>query len=160
MTWLDAILLVFLLFGLIRGAMRGLITEVFATFSVVIAAIGAGIYKGELMALLQRNTSWSVDICRILSAVFIFIGLLIALSLISKIIKKFLHSIKLGGIDRLLGALFGTLKWGIVVLCCVWCINQVDIHFHFMDKELVLSSHLYPKALDLSNQVFTYLSNK
>lgn len=155
MTWLDAIILVFLLFGLIRGAMRGLITEAFATFSVVLAAMGAGIYKDEFMTFLQRNTSWSIDMCRILSAVILFLGLLIALTLISKIIKRLIRTIQLGVLDHCLGALFGTLKWGIAVLFCVWCLNQVDLHFHFMDKEIVASSIIYPKALNISNQIFT-----
>ena len=159
MTWLDVVILLPLLIGLVRGFMKGLITEIIAILAVVLGFIGAKLWGQAFSAWILTQFTWPQAVCDAVAYALLFLGITIALNIVGRLISKLLKAIHLGWINRLLGALFGTVKWALVVLALVFCINKLDTQFSFLQPELKSSSLLYETAVKYADKALDYLKS-
>jgi membrane protein required for colicin V production len=144
-NWLDILIVLPLLLGLIRGLMRGFISEIIAFVVVILGVLGSRMFAPPFSAWLAGQFAWPVDVCDIVAYMLIFIAIAIVLSLIAKLLNKFLRAIHLGWANRLLGGLFGVCKYGILMLIAVFVMEKSNQSFHWYDKSpVVQSSVLYP----------------
>lgn len=154
MSWLDIIILFPLLIGLVVGLVRGLLIEV-----VSIAAIGIGylcsrMLSAALASWLMTAFNWSEAVCSVIAYALIFIVVALGLILVAKLLTKVAKKMALGWANRILGGLFGMLKWGVVVLIIVLCIHRLDEQFHFISQELKDESIVYMQAAPLSEKMW------
>ena len=159
MTWLDIVILLPLLVGLVRGTMRGLITEVIAIAAVILGFIGAKIWGHVFSAWLLEQFTWPQPVCDAVAYALLFLGIAIALNIAGRLLSKLLKAINLGWINRVLGATFGLLKWGLIVLALVFCINKLDNQFNFIQPDLKNQSIIYPVAVDLADKALDYVKS-
>jgi len=152
--WLDIIILLPLLYGLIRGLMRGMITELNAVLSLVLGIIGARIWGPALALWIQNTSHWHIQLCSILAYVTIFLAIAIVLNLVGAAFSKLLKAIKLGWVNRLLGGVFGILKWALIVLVLVFVTGQIDKQFQILPNDLKQQSIVYQPALDSANHIW------
>ena len=124
MNWLDAILLLPLLLGLVRGLMRGLISEVIAFAVVILGVLGARFGAPPFSAWLLKQFAWPQGVCDVISYTLVFLSIAIMLSVIARLLTKFMRAIHLGWAIRLFGGIFGVLKYGVVVLIAVFIIPK------------------------------------
>ena len=157
MTWLDIVILLPLLIGLVRGTMRGLITEIIAIAAVILGFIGAKIWGKVFSAWLLTQFTWPQPVCDAVAYALLFLGIAIALNIVGRLLSKLLKAIKLAWVNRLLGATFGVIKWGLIVLAIVFCVNKLDEQFKFLQPELKKRSIIYPEAVKLADQALDYV---
>ncbi len=156
MNWLDALLLLPLLIGLVRGLMRGIITEVIAIVAVILGVVGARLWGLMFSNWLLVQFQWPDAVCRIVAYALLFLGIAIVLNIIGRLLSKLLRAIHLGFVNRLLGGVFGTMKWGIIVLAIVFCVHHLDRQFHFLNEsEAVKSSSLYLPFAQTADMLYT-----
>ena len=154
MNWLDVLIVLPLLFGLVRGLMRGLVSEVIAIVVVVLGALGSRMLAPSFAAWLLRQFAWPDEVCDVVAYVLIFLAIAIALSVLAKILHRFLQAIHLGWANRLLGGLFGACKYGIIVLIIVFAMDRTNAHYHWLDKSpVVKTSVVYPQAVKIVRQI-------
>ena len=159
MTWLDIVILLPLLIGLVRGTMRGLITEVIAILAVILGFIGAKIWGQTFSTWLLTQFTWPQPVCDAVAYALLFLGIAIALNIAGRLLSKLLKAINLGWINRVLGATFGLLKWAFIVLALVFCVNKLDQQFNFIQPELKKQSIIYPEAVKLADKALDYVKN-
>lgn len=159
MTWLDIVILLPLLIGLVRGTMRGLITEIIAIAAVILGFIGAKIWGQVFSAWLLSQFTWPQPVCDAVAYALLFLGIAIALNIAGRLLSKLLKAINLGWINRVLGATFGLLKWAFIVLAIVFCVNKLDQQFKFLQPELKKQSIIYPEAVKLADKALDYVKN-
>ncbi len=157
MTWLDIVILLPLLIGLVRGTMRGLITEIIAIAAVILGFIGAKIWGKVFSAWLLTQFTWPQPVCDAVAYALLFLGIAIALNIVGRLLSKLLKAIKLAWVNRLLGATFGVIKWGLIVLAIVFCVNKLDEQFKFLQPELKKQSIIYSEAVKLADQALDYV---
>ena len=155
MTWLDAIILLPLLIGLVLGFSRGVVAEVFTILSVVGGVIGARLWASPFSGWLQQQVSWSSSVCDVIAYALLFLAVAIVLSIVGRLLSKLLKAIRLGIVNRLLGGLFGACKWGLVVLLLVFCFNKLDTQFGILKADIRKNSVVYTEAVSLSEQCLT-----
>jgi membrane protein required for colicin V production len=114
MNGFDLVVLVIVLFCMIRGLFRGLIREVSGIVAVIAGFYGAFTYywilSDHLAVLIQSPaTRHLVSFCVLFAGIMIVVGLLAAL------IRKLLHLVFLGWVDRTFGLFFGTAKGALIV---------------------------------------------
>lgn len=155
MNWLDAILILPLLIGLVRGLMRGLVSEIIGIVAIVMGVIGARIWAKNGAVWLLREFAWPEAVCNVIAYALVFLGIAILLNLLGRLLSRLLRAINLGFVNRLLGGIFGTLKWFVVVITLVFLTSLLDNQFHFLSQsEVVKTSVVYPKFAKLSHQLF------
>lgn len=154
MNWLDVLLILPLLFGLVRGLMRGLVSEVIAIAVVVLGALGSRMWAAQFSAWLLRQFAWPKEVCEVVAYILLFLTIAIVLSILAKLLHKFLRAIHLGWANRLLGGLFGIAKYGIIVLIAVFAMDKTNEHYHWLDKSPVIkTSVVYPKMVKVTQYI-------
>ena len=147
-NWLDILILLPLLVGLVRGLMRGLVSEIIAIAVVVLGVLGARWGASPVSAWLLNQFAWPAEVCNVVAYVLIFLAIAILLSILAKLLTKLLHTIHLGWINRLCGAVVGMLKYGLIVLVIVLAMDRLNQRTHWYDQsEIVKTSVVYPYAV-------------
>ena len=146
MNWLDVLLVLPLVVGLVRGLMRGFISEIIAILVVVLGVLGAKLWASTFSAWLLAQFAWPQGVCDIVAYSLLFLGIAIVLSLLAKLLTKFMHAIHLSWANRILGGLFGIAKYGLVVLFAVFVLDKTNESLHWADDAaIVKTSVVYPQ---------------
>ena len=84
----------------------------------------------------------------------LYLTIAIVLSVVARLLHRFLRAIHLGWANRLLGGLFGLAKYGVIVLIVVFAMNQTDRSFHWIDKSpVVKTSVIYPYMVKFVDRI-------
>ncbi len=114
MTWLDYAVIGVLAVSIGWGAWRGLVREVISILGWVIAFLAANLFAGPLGEALPQEIP-SPELRLGVAFVAVFVASLAVTGLLGLLLSKIVKAVGLGGLDRLLGALFGVAR-GILVL--------------------------------------------
>jgi len=115
MTWLDYAVLGVLALSIAWGIWRGLVREIMSLAGWVIAFLAANLFAAPLAEQLPASIS-RPEYRGLVAFVAIFLLTLVVTTLGAVWLAKVLHASGLGGLDRLLGALFGLLRALLIVL--------------------------------------------
>lgn len=110
----DIVIIVALLLSVLIGVMRGFVREVFSLITWIASFWLAYQFSGQFAHLFEPYVK--DDMLRVWAAFLgVFIVSLLALSLVSLIIRSLLSVVGVGGIDRSLGAVFGAVRGGVII---------------------------------------------
>jgi len=115
MTWLDYAVVGVFAVSLVVGAWRGLVREVVSILGWLIAFLAANLLAGPLGPLMPQAIP-SPELRVAAAYVAIFVGSLMATALVGLLLSKILKAAGLGGVDRMLGAIFGAARGLLIVL--------------------------------------------
>jgi len=115
MTWLDYAVIGVFAVSLVVGAWRGLVREVLSILGWIIAFLAANLLAGPLGPTMPQAIP-SPELRVAAAYVAVFVVSLIATALLGLLLSKIVKAVGLGGIDRMLGALFGAARGLLIVL--------------------------------------------
>lgn len=107
---IDIVIVIIIFYFLLSGIRRGLIRQILDVLGIIAAFIGSFYLAHRLAAYLESSMELSYNICLIMSAVILFIGIIILFHFISLTLKKLINMTILGSFDRIMGGLFGAIK--------------------------------------------------
>ena len=160
MSWLDIIILLPLLIGLVRGLMKGLVIEIASIVAIVLGYIGSRLWGAMFAAWLIKQFSWPETVCMVVAYALLFIGISLLLYILARALSKLFQKVSLGWLNRLLGGVFGTLKWAIIVLTLVLCVHRLDEQFQFIQPDLKEQSIIYMQAAPLSEKMWAEIKKQ
>jgi membrane protein required for colicin V production len=115
MTWLDYAVLGVLVASVLWGAWRGLVREVIGVLGWVIAFLAANLFAGPLGPTMPEFIP--TEELRVLAAFLgIFVGVLIVSTLLALLLSRLVQAVGLGGLNSVLGGLFGVARAVVIVL--------------------------------------------
>jgi membrane protein required for colicin V production len=115
MTWLDYAIVGVFAASLVVGAWRGLVREVLSILGWVIAFLAANLLAGPLGPAMPAAIP-SPELRIGAAFVAVFVASVIAAALVSLLLSKLVKAAGLGGVDRMLGAIFGAARGLLIVL--------------------------------------------
>jgi membrane protein required for colicin V production len=115
MTWLDYAVFGVLAASIVWGAWRGLVREVLSLLGWVIAFLAANLFAAPLGEALP-GTIPTLELRLAAAFVAVFVASLAVTTLAGLLLSKLAKAAGLGGLDRLLGALFGAARGVLLVL--------------------------------------------
>ena len=115
MNVLDAVLLAFLAFGLIRGFWRGFFVEIASLLALVAGVYGAFHFSAYASEFLKEKVDWNENSINIVAFFGTLILIILAIGLAGKALTKIADFAALGLINKLLGAFFGGLKVAVIL---------------------------------------------
>lgn len=132
----DLVVVLTLVFFTFRGFSNGLIVEIAGICALVCGFLAARAWHANLAPYLEfiKDPSWQV----IVSCVIIFMGVMLAIGFLARILQKMVNYSFVGWLNRLAGALLGLAK-GILLWAFIFII--LDSLFHnadFMQNSRVL----------------------
>lgn len=157
MSIIDIVLGALLLFGLIRGAMKGLFVEVASLVALVLGVYGAIHFSGFATELLESKVDWNQKTINIVAFAITFVIIVLAISLAGKALTKLADFAALGIINKLAGGIFGALKIGLILSILLIVFNKLNNTLPFMEKEDLEESILYEPVKSLAPMIFPNL---
>ena len=156
-NWLDVLLVLPLVVGLVRGLMRGFISEVIAILVVILGVIGARLWAPSFSAWFLVQFAWPKEVCDVVAYTLLFLGIAIVLSILARLLTKLMRAIHLGWANRVLGAVFGIAKYGLLVLIAVFLTDKLNESTHWLDESPILkSSVVYPQMVKATHALLSF----
>ena len=146
MTLFDWFIVVVVILSTILAAAQGLVLEVVSLIALVLGLWLAFWNYGLLAAPLSRIIH-SAGLADVLAFLLIALGVMLIVGLIGRAISKVARTAGLGGLDSLLGAIFGVIRGCFLVVVAIIAIAA------FMPQKTWLNgSKLAPYFLSAANQ--------
>ncbi len=156
MKGLDLVILLFTAFLVAKGIWKGFVKEIAGVLAVLLAVVVSFIYHGPAIAYFGSRIEF--DYLPIAAYVVLFVTTYTAVMLLSKLIDKILHSIFLGGINRILGGVFGAIKSALWLAILTYAYTTANSGVGFQHPEWILDSQYFPFLVDFSEILSSYLA--
>jgi uncharacterized membrane protein required for colicin V production len=135
MTLLDIIILMVFVGSVAYGFYKGVLLQVASVGGILLGIVLCQVAGGRLAGVIAGDGAADgggptyVDV--VLANVILFVGAWICVKIVAHFCKKLSHAMMLGGVDRLLGALFCMFKWMLVLslLLNVWAVVKPSTNF-------------------------------
>lgn len=157
MSIIDIVLAVFLLFGLIRGTMKGLFVEIASLLALVLGVYGAIHFSDFATNFLENKVDWNEQTINIVAFATIFIIIVVAVSLAGKAFTKFANFAALGLLNKLLGGIFGALKIGLILSILLLVFSKMNTTLTFLKDKNIEESMLYKPVKSIAPLLFPSL---
>lgn len=153
MNYIDIILGILLLWGLVRGFMKGLFVSL-ASLIALVAGIYIAIHFSHIIGeYLQQYVDWQEGVMKLAAFAITFLLVVILISLAGKLLTKIADYAALGIVNKLLGAVFGVLKFAFIASVVLMFVDAVNQKVTFIKQETLNSSILYTPVRTLAPAV-------
>lgn len=158
MNWIDIIIVIPLLWGLYKGFSRGIIIEA-ATLIAFGASVWGGIkFHNSFSEWAQNFTGMESEYFPLFSFIILFIGILLIVFGIAKLIQYFVKAASLGFINRLAGGVFGMFKFGLLLSMIIFFLEAINKSIEFIPNEIKTNSLLYSHIQKIAPSVIPGLN--
>lgn len=157
MSIIDIVLGSLLLFGLIRGGMKGLFVEIASLVALVLGVYGAIHFSGFAAQFLESKVDWNEKTINIVAFATTFVIIVLVISLAGKALTKLADFAALGILNKLLGGVFGALKIGLILSVLLIVFNKMNNTLPFMEKKDLEESMLYEPVKSIAPMIFPTL---
>lgn len=151
---IDIVLGAVILFGLVRGFMKGLFIEVASLVALVAGVYGAIHFSNFASDFLYSKVNWNEKTINIVAFAVTFIVIILAIALAGKALTKLANFAALGVINKLLGAVFGALKLALILSVLLIVFDRFNDTIAFTDDATLDESILYKPVKSLVPMVF------
>ncbi len=143
MNYIDIILCIPIVWGLYKGFTKGLIVE-----AATMIAFGLGIWGGikfsDFVANQMKKTfSWNSPYLPIVAFAVTFLGIVILIYFIAKLVQGMVEGMALGAFNKIGGAIFGALKFALVMSVVIFMIDAVEQSYPLVTSKTKEESLLY-----------------
>ncbi|MGC6429790.1 MAG: CvpA family protein [Jejuia sp.] len=160
MAVIDIILGALILFGLIRGLMKGLFVEIASLGALIAGVYGAIHFSNFAAEFLMEKVSWDEKYINIVAFAITFVVIVIAIALAGKALTKLADFAALGILNKILGGVFGALKIGLILSVVLIVFDGLNKTIPFASVEDLEDSVLYKPVKSLAPTIFPNILKK
>ena len=150
---LDVLGITIVIIFFIRGYMKGIIVAAFSLLAIVLGIICALKLSNTLAAWLLEKGYITSGWGQLISYVVLFLGVVILVRFIAKIIEKSVQAIFLGLVNKLAGGLIYAFMATLVWSSLLWICNQM----HLIEPETIAASKTYQYFTPIASWVFDHI---
>ena len=154
MAVIDIVLGALLLFGLVRGLFKGLFVELASIVALIAGVYGAIHFSYFAAEFLMDKTSWNEKTINTTAFAITFVIIILVISLAGKALTKLADFASLGILNKLLGALFGALKIGLILSILLIDFDKMNNAIPFVQDDDIEDSMLYAPVKSLAPMIF------
>ena len=146
MTTIDVVILALIVFGIIKGVIKGLFVEVASILALFLGSYGAIHFSNYASTLLSQAFDWSEGSINIFSFVVTFLVIVLSIIIAAKGITKLVNIMSLGIINRLFGGIFGGIKIAFIISILILILNNFSLINVFISNEDIKKSMFYRRV--------------
>ncbi|WP_299059054.1 CvpA family protein [uncultured Polaribacter sp.] len=154
MNTFDIVIAALLIFGFVRGLMKGLFVEVASLVALIGGVYGAIKFSYFIGDYLKESVSWSEEYISLAAFAITFVIIIITIALIGKTLTKLADFASLGIINKILGGVFGALKIGLILSVVFIFFGKMNDTIPFIEKETLKKSILYSPVKKIAPTIF------
>lgn len=156
MELIDIILGGLLAYGLIKGAWKGLFVELASVVALLVSIFIAVKFSGFVGQLFEGHLG-NPKYASITAFVITFIAAVVGVILLAKTFTKIADYSGLGWLNRVLGAIFGTIKMALIVSVALNFFAKLNSTNALASQEAIDQSIFFNPILSISNYIFPML---
>ena len=143
MNYIDITICIPLVWGLYKGFTKGLIIE-----AASLVAFGFGVWGGIhfsdfIAKKISSFLNWQSPYLPIISFAITFLIIVVLIYFIAKLIQKMIEGMALGAINKIGGAIFGSLKFALVLSVIIFVLTAVEKSYPLVSFKAKEESLLY-----------------
>jgi membrane protein required for colicin V production len=150
---IDIVISVLLLIGAIRGFLKGFIFEIAVLGALFLGTYAAFRFSGYIQPWVSRKFDASATTFTYVSSFLMFLIVAVGIFFLAKLFEGLVNIAALGVFNKILGALFGLLKYVFLISVLLYFFNPVDTEHHFISSDKKAESKLYYPLLKVSQTV-------
>ncbi|MGY0407326.1 MAG: CvpA family protein, partial [Polaribacter sp.] len=108
----DIIITALLIFGFVKGVLKGLFVEIASLVALIGGVYGAIHFSYFIADYLKEVVSWKEEYISLTAFAGTFVVIILVISLLGKALTKLADFASLGILNKILGGVFGALKIG------------------------------------------------
>ena len=136
MNYIDIIIAIPLLWGLYKGFTKGIILEAATLIALGLAIWGAVKFHDFVTVWMRESLNWTSKYMPVISFALIFIGVLVLVFAIAKLLEKIIKAVALGFLNKLAGGVFGILKFGLILSVIIFLLNAIEKNYSFIPPDV------------------------
>jgi membrane protein required for colicin V production len=158
MNIIDIILGGLILFGFVRGLMKGLFVEVASLVALIAGIYGAihfSYFAGDFLK--DSFDNWDEKYINLTAFAVTFVVILVLITMAGKLLTKIADFASLGILNKILGGAFGGLKVAVMLGAILVFFDRTNNTMEFVAKEKVDDSVLYEPVKEIGGFVFAFV---
>jgi len=156
----DIVLGIILLYGLIKGIMKGLLVEVSSLIALLAGIYGSIHFSFYIKDVLVEHINLEPKYISLTAFALTFLVIVITISLAGKLLTQLASYIALGFLNKILGAIFGVVKVGLILSVLVGWFERINGVLPFVTEEQKTNSVLFTPVKNLAPAIFPTLLDK
>lgn len=160
MSVLDIVLAALILFGLVRGLMKGFFVEIASLIALIAGVYGAIHFSNYAGSFIDENSQWDEKTVNIVAFAITFVIIVLVIALAGKALTKLANFAALGIVNKLLGALFGALKIAVILSVILNVFDSMNRSIPLTDEQSIEDSVLYNPVKSLVPMIFPVILEK
>lgn len=154
MNTFDIIIAALLLFGFVRGLMKGLFVEVASLVALVAGVYGAIHFSYFIGDWLKDSVDWDEKYISLAAFAGTFVVIIVTIALLGKALTKIADFASLGMLNKILGGVFGALKIGLILSVAFIFFGKMNDTIPFVEQETLDESVLYKPVKKIAPMIF------
>jgi membrane protein required for colicin V production len=154
MNVFDIVIAALLIFGFVRGVMKGLFVEVASLAALIGGVYGAIHFSYFIGDFLKEAVSWDQEYVSLAAFAGTFITIIVTIALLGKMLTKLADFAALGVINKILGGVFGAIKIGLILSVIFIFFGKMNDTIPFVKKETLDESILYAPVKKIAPTIF------
>ena len=161
MNIVDIIIVVILIFAAVRGFITGLFSSVASLVAIIAGVFCAIHYSHYVEAEFQDSVlEWSSNTYKIASFAITFLVVILTILFLGKLLTKLADISSLGLLNKILGGIFGALKWSLILSVIFLLFDKFNKTIPFVEKEYLEESILYSPIKSIIPTLFPAIMDK
>ncbi len=153
----DIVIVVLLAWSAFRGFSKGIISAI-ASLGALLFGIWGAIQFSKLTAVFLADFIHVEErVMGIIAFAVTFVGIVIGVHFVAKLTEKLLEAVALSFINKMFGALFGTIKILFIASVVLFFVNAANSKMSFLSQEFQDTSVFYKPISNIAPRVFNYL---
>lgn len=159
MNYFDIIIIIPLLWGAFKGFKKGLVIELASIIALLLGIWGGIKFSSVSAKYLGEMFNISEKLMPLISFALTFILIVIAVFALAKLLERFIKMTSLSFVNKLVGAVFGTLKFGLIISIILNLANNINEEITVLEPEMKSTSLLYQPISKIALIVFPGIRN-
>jgi len=157
MTTFDIIIAILLVIGAVRGFINGFIMQLTSLAALLLGIWVAIRFSDFTATLLMEKAGLNGQFIPIVAFALTFVVVVVAVHFIGKLIDKVFNLTPLGVANKILGLVFGILKYALIISVIIVFVEKANQRFHFYTEESKNKTILYKPLSKLAPSIYPYL---
>ena len=154
MNIFDIVIAGLLIFGFVRGLMKGFFVEVASLAALIAGVYGAIHFSYFISYFLKDLVSWSEEYLSLAAFAGTFLIIIVVISLLGKLLTKLADFASLGILNKILGGVFGALKIGLVLSVVFIFFGKMNNTIPFVKQETLEESIMFKPVKSIAPFIF------
>ncbi|TAI47750.1 CvpA family protein [Flagellimonas allohymeniacidonis] len=157
MSFIDIVIGILLVWGLYKGLRNGLFVEVASLIALIAGIYGAIHFSYITGEYLMERLDWSENYIKITAFLITFFAIVVLVHFAGKFLTRIADFAMLGILNKIAGAVFGTLKVAVIIGALLIFFERLTASFNFVEEETKKNSIFYEPVKEIGAFVFSWV---